>query len=945
MKTAGTKIFVAIFFIFISSFCSLRATITLRDASQKINETPITAPLRVFAPLLSGKGMIIGATAPGMKENSLIVINKQSYHGIVADKVMVNYKEESDNPLYDKQVALLTAQPLGSHPIVVTATEPKNLYMVQHYQSAKTHNILSLENIKDSANKDSNGILALTAAPALFIFAAVLGNESTQFGDAGSGVSVVWIKETENENKVRVSELVQLDTLKEDPKPQTEQEKKENSEKKEEPAPIENKTPRAVSLDRTSSALKINHDLAHIENAIDMVWEPKLDALYVALQLRNANASDAGACAIAVIRRVGTEKFMAVPLAPSSVFTSGQQNEIIGSLAPNAYTSIHKICVMHNSAELPYLIILGGNGTPAETRRTVHALPLYAKFSDRGTSHFGQLAKKDSSALTFYPTQGNPSHYLRYFEAPAQTPADILTSHDPAALIGGGPLKEGNIDTIIVHRDLACATVSSADVGYEPGIFFSRALLDESGIITNWTQWQRMDGITDSVFGATLNEADDSIMFFADNTIEQKLEIKQTAWVNDSEQRPSALEKIINEQFPLGITNMTDFPADLNAGHGPIFAILGKDKLALIKTGHIKNGVVIAAANQNFETMPTQYLNGCIDDVASPEASIIIFAGEALKQIAPLTSIEFVRNATQEWIMVGGAKGLALLCDKNGNGFLLKEKSDNLFASLRVGMQFKKISPHRFVRKIISDRDRAYILTDRTLERIDLSDEIFASDEIAPTTLVSTKSLIERGAFFDMIISEKLALIGTSDGLFRIGNNRDIATVQSADDAEWRRIFLPETLGAITQLEAHSTSGKMQDVSRSTGGMLYALDSCHGKNKSRIHRIAIKSTEGDTPVDNKTVISAVDAYTGRNNMSHVTLSTFRKKIVTDGALLLSFPNSEKHKPCIISGGKMRGHVNDIIDLPCAEGEIEALVRESASGRWFVGGSFGLLIHE
>ncbi len=944
MKKTGTKFFVTALLIIMSSYHSIHGTIALNDISQKINETAITSPLNLFAPLLSGKEMIIGATVAGMKENSLIVVDgaTKSYHGIVADKVMVNYKENSDNPLYDKQITLLAAQPLGSHPIVVTATEPKNLYLVQHYASAQNHNVLSLQNIKDSANKESNGIVAITAAPSIFAFAAVLGNESTQFGDEGSGIAAIWIREFERENKSRATELVQLDVLKEDVKAETKEEK-ETSEPATQTEQI--KTPRAVSLDRSSSALKINHDLKHIENAIDMFWDSKLDRLYVGLQVQNGNNANAGACAIGVIRRIGSEKHIAEPAAPHTVLTPAQQNEIIGSICSGARSSIHKIRTMHNSAELPYLVILGGNGKPETTKRSVHALPLYTNPAEKVNSTFGQLAKKDSRVVTLYPNmRKNPSFYYRYFDAPATTAEDVFTCDDQAACVGGGQLREGDIDNIIIHRDLVCATVSSADEGCLPGIFYSRALLDEFGAITGWTRWQRMSGITDPVFGAVLNEVDNSFMFFPANTTDQKLHIKQTSWEKENE-HVSSLESTINQYFPQGITNMVDFPADFNENRDPFFAILGNNTMALIKTGLINKGTVVPTSDQSLEKTATHYMNSSIDMPTDPEATVVIFTGGALQEIAPLTSIELVKTETQAWLLVGGVKGLALLCDENGNGFSEKEKNSCLFSSFRANMSFKKISSHRFVRKIINDRNSIYLLTDKTLERCELNTQDFASQKINGAILASTSGLLERGAFFDVLVSEKLALLATSGGLFRIGNNKDVASIATENEAEWQPIFLPESMGAITQLEVHSTTGKIQDASRSTGGMLYILDSCPGKNKSRIHRLAIKNTQGDAQVDDRTVTSATDIFTGKDNMAHATLSTCRKKIVTDGALLLSFPTNDKKKPGIISGGKLRGHVNDVIALPTATGEIEALVRESATGRWFVGGSFGLLIHE
>ena len=937
MKKIGVH-WLAVFFIV--SYCSINKSITLLDASHKLDELTDSTPLKTTASLLSGKKMIIGMCAEGMQENSLILVNENNYHGIVAKTLMVNYEADKSNPLYDQKISLLAVPPLGSNPIVVLEKEPKNLYVMQNYQNKTTNNIIPFEKVKDSAGEETGGILAITAAPSQWIFASVLGNNSTQFGDVGSGVAILLLSEFDSENKSRRSKLMQLDALKEDPVPKenSDEKTKSNETTKEEDRP--ERIARAAEITRSLPALKINNDLSHIGNIIDMVWDYSLQVLYVALQVKGSDDVNSGARAILVGKRIGTEKFIFQPLAPDTIFTQGKQNEIIGAIAPNAAISIHKVRPMRNSAELPYLIVLGGNGLPEDTKRSIYALPIYTGTEE---DKLGHLAKIDSAVINGIYSVQLPIFTKRFFDKVATNPEDIFTTDDKVALVGGASLKEGDIDDIIVCKDLVIATVKSASDGSKPGIFCSRALLNEVGIIIGWTPWQRMAGITDAVLGATFDQTDGSIIFAYNNNVDGKLTIKKTTWSNNEQE--SSLEKKINEIFKnSGITNMYDFPAAIKIGRGSLFGIVGSNKIALLKTGLVQNDTLIPITDEIFNKNPKIYKNNSIAVKPEIDDALIVFDNSVLSQIAPLTAIDFVNNGKQEWMMVGGGKGLIILTHDDGHGCLLDHETSDPFSKFEQGMVFKKINGYRFVHKITNDRNYAYVLTENSLERIDLCNSNFATGKIVSSTLATTNKLAKNGAFFDVIVSEKLILLATSNGLFRLGNNKDSILIKSEEDADWRSINLPEAMNAITQLEAHSITGKPEDISRESGGMVYVLGSCRGKNKSRIHRIAIKSTQGENQIDDTTVLVAKEHFIGKDNASHATLNTFRKKIITDGALLLSFPTSNTKKFGLISGGKSRGKVNDIIPIP-STGEIKALVRESASGRWLIGGTFGLLIHE
>ncbi len=970
MKTASNIVYRFLSFFLFINCCVTQGTTRFHNAL--FNEPCDLSTITLFTPAAAGKNIILGANANGMQESSLILLDSanQLYRGIAEKKVMVNSQQDSDNPLYDTQIALLTTQPLGSDPIVVTADAPTRLCFARNAHSAANYNVLTLENIKDSLGEECSKIVGIAAMPANLIFAAVQGKDAIDFGDKGSGIAIIQIKETKQENKSVIFELKQIDTLKSNESidqvaesdKNSEQSNNKTEEKKSSVAHDSNGTwkvkktvdeeqpvadteiaAHAIPLDFSSDAVKINHDLAYIDNTIDMVWDTQLNVLYAALHVKSANHDDAGAQALVVIKWNSGE-WKIEPFAPATTL-SVDKNTIFGALGADKEITLHKLCTMRNSAELPYLLVLGGTGTPEQTKHTVYALPVFAKKEkeDDQEAAYGHMAKKKSSIKVANPFVKHPTAHYTFFDQNATTQEDAFLADDAAAVVGGGALKEGPISSIIAHHDLVYAMVSSADEGCLPGVFVSRALMDATGTITAWTAWQRVAGITDAVLGATVQEKDGSIIFYCKDNDTQTIAVKQTSWLKD-EHIQSQLEKTIKNHFTQGIGSMVNFHADRATEKAPHLAILGNNKIAIVKTGYINNGAIIPVEDNSF-TNAVECANGSIDKELT-DTSILVISGGALQDIAPLTSVALVQNETEEWLLVGGTKGVAVLTDDLGNGFIRTgDASNSIISSIKKPMSFKKVSSCRFVCKIMGDRSHAYVLTKNGLERINLTSAPFKNG-LQSTVLASSKDLLKgQGCFFDMIISEKLAILATSAGMVRIANGKDIASVQSELDAQWQYIPLREQMGATLHFDIQSSSGRAQDVSRGQGGMFYVLDSAYGKNRARVHRVVVESTQGEAQVTDATVTPALDIFPGKNNSSHVTLSSSRKKIATDGALLLSFPSPDKNKLGIVSGGTMRGHVNNLITLPVETGEIETLVRESASGRWFVGGSFGLLIHE
>ena len=203
---------------------------------------------------------------------------------------------------------------------------------------------------------------------------------------------------------------------------------------------------------------------------------------------------------------------------------------------------------------------------------------------------------------------------------------------------------------------------------------------------------------------------------------------------------------------------------------------MGLSKVTLIESGQRRGKIIIPRAGNNFDTT-VQFENGTITQNIV-DMAVVTISGGVLDTIGSVTTAEIARNGEdgdQGWLFVGGINGLAVLSDNIGNGWdpTNMELGPGLMG-LTAGMSFKIVGNYSFVRKIINNGDFLYVLTDTQLDRIDLTQGHVGLDKIDPVTIASGAGLLSlnQSALTDCIISGSFALLGTSIGLFRVGDNK-----------------------------------------------------------------------------------------------------------------------------------------------------------------------------
>lgn len=381
----------------------------------------------------SGGTFYIGALNAGDSNDFSIARNIEgqlTFEPFAPATATINGVADQANPLFNASITQLSTfrTLLGTNrsvllPMAVTAALPSSLFLLRDVPTTTNAFMLAIANVKDVQSQTTTGIIGLQSFLQEAIFAAVLPSTSSTFGDPNSGIAVAKI-ENVTVDETTQAVLVQINADPNTALPETD--------------------PAASPLDRTSMSLKINSDLVSIDNALDMHYSERLQRLYVALSVQGgANASD-GARAIAV-GQLDNNKLTFFQIAPDAVFTDS--DEIVGGVGANTQVSIHKVRTMHTSTRLDYLIVVGGNGSPASTQRSVYALPLVNTLATGNVDNTiqGTLANVNDAPINIYTpqaqnscNQSSPLLRERVFVTAATEPGQIYLSNSPEAFVGGG---------------------------------------------------------------------------------------------------------------------------------------------------------------------------------------------------------------------------------------------------------------------------------------------------------------------------------------------------------------------------------------------------------------------------------------------------------------------------------------------------------------------------
>jgi len=923
------------FILFVSTWTAFFQGAIVIHGDSTVQGESFVQPLSVFAHDRIEDFFYVGTGVPGAQSYALAYLPRgaEEFVALAPENAHINGFADK-NPLYDMQILHLVLLGENYRPVVVPDGQFKNrAFFVDSFTNAEKVEMLATEPLVTPAGEETKSIVGLAANNndrGGFVFAAITNKDDDSFGSLDSGIALLaahFVDVGEGDQKSSRFVFNQLS--------------------------------RATDFNNTIDQLKIGGNVIFTSPAVDMHWDNYLSRLYIAVQLKSGNAGSDGIKALVVGRMVNNQ-LVFESIAPDAVFSG--TNKIVGAIGSQVEVSLHKVRTMLTSTSLNYVIVLGGNGDAASTKRSVFALPLVSDTSNQ--SAHGTLAKKDSVPQDVYGQEYPYRFISRGFKTAATVPADAVTSDDGAAKVGGGPLQEGDIQDIFVMDDAVFVSVLQADAGFRPGVFYSRAIFDSLGRVISWTAWQRASGaVNDPIFGASLEHASANFLYLTGsdpsdpNSIKT---VKRTDWGGGDDQGLAFLNKSLAAVFPRergGITGLFDMQLSTTAlDNISLLIATGCQTVALAQTS-TSNGGIEPIVGDIFETNKIEFLNGTIDQDLpdSIDPRLVIISGGDLSKIGFIRAAQIAAADQKAWLFVGGDCGLAVLRrETDGIGWNASPGLGSGFDGLKAGTSFKIIGDYRNVRKLLYDDDYLYVLTDRKLDRIDLANSDFSTGDLSVVTVADPQvipGLDSTTPLFDVIVSEKFALLATGAGLFRIQNGKDVAMVESGGD--WQQVVVADWCGPITQLVAISTTVKPQDVARYQGGNVYALAAYVGKNRAQVNRFAIAPVEGSV-VDNNTVKPFPDIFV-KNTISYfVSFGLFRDWIATDGAIFFHEINRFLCDNPIVqvlwaharSGVRFLADKNPalpiILENTCY---LWPLLRNSATGSWLLAGNNELYINE
>lgn len=848
--------------------------------------------------------VVVSADVDGAKDFSLSFINSKSnsFKPMCLEEVILN-RVKTTNPLFNKKVQFisLVEKDQGKSLFVVPNDATPNVYLIGDITNPNS--MLSNEGIPDANGSISSGIVALNSVSTSQAYVAVKPAEGI-FGDPYSGINVV----------KTISQKVKINDT-------------------EETWVVLARGDKAIIFDKTAPSLIIQNPLTTLQEPVSLWWDSKHEFLYAGVG--NAIAGDhigdgVKSVALGINNLIKIGSFILRSIFDGHMNFEGLGNNSIIVAGPSGQLSVHHLATMVTSTSKYSLIVVGGNGAPDNTRNTVYAIPLVPFGNYRGL-----VANK-------YNTQE------RAFNV-----EQCVTNTDPQARIGNGPLLAGPIASLSIRGDSVFVTVAQ---GGNAGVYFSRALFNAKGDIVGWTQWARATSITQPTYASSLDlSTSTTFMLTSDTTTNNTIPntIVRTAWGDGSELSFAPVISLVNGLFPedkggvQGIYNFSSTTPGLDAI--TLLTVLGKNRIALIQTGEGTDVIQPTSADTFKEVVNN---NGTIT-MTSNDQTIMIVEGGILNDIGPLTSIALAhsKEIQDTWIFIAGSHGVAVLQKPDGSG--CGDAIGAHLSGITEGMAYKLFGNYQFVRKLIADGEYLYILTDTYLDRITLSSDIQQS-VVTTIAQIPTPGLISKPSVFtDCAISNSVGLLATSTQLLHTAVNSRITDAIP----RWQAIAIPESEIPIMALYPITVTGNQSDFARGVGSNIHILSGNNYRNLSIINRFAIKGLQEGAVVEQDTVQPfLVDQFIKGKPSYFIDYGETENIYGTDGALTFAVHNKQGNTRTTVkiplatslpmNGVRFTGvRSQPLHDVVPNNANIAALVQNSATGSWLIGGTMGMRVNE
>lgn len=936
-----------------------------------------------------GQNVFIGAQAPGAQEYALAyyLSSGTSFMPLAQMSAQLNGQKDVPNPLFNRGIPFLGL--LDQDRPVVVPDDLISAYVVQQtitlpplpdsQEMQVIPEVYGVSEIKDAQGATTGGVVGLGAHGAV-VLTAVKGAGETTFGTGNSGIALLEIFSSGAQNAGSYT-FAQLDGQ----------------------GGLGQQ--RAQVLNLSSSQLAIGSPLGSLGTIVDIHFDPDLIRWYIAVDGVSGATAGSGIKSLFIaylsqvtyqlpltqqnqtlaqaafesaeqenidlevtsdqestkeiecpVEPVETQTIVApllvlAPIAPDAIFTDDQ---IVGILGTDQRLNISRVRSMVTSTSLNYVIIVRDVPGP----QSIFALPVVnnrtnVKGAISNQLEQGTLAARDQTPTIIYSQGEIPFFFRREFLTPATQAGQAYIPTDTQVQVGGGPLLAGSISDIFVVNDVVYASVAQAAPGQQPGLFYSRALFDSTGAIVAWTTWQRIGGTVLPLYFASAQIGQDQFYLTTGSSAASVNTVLQTQWGPGSSTGRANLIEVINSQLPFdqgGIAGFYDFPVTTPGLSGISLTVsTGINAVVLALTGETINGSFVPVQG-DFYTDSLIFENGIITQtlpLPGTDPHVVTIKGGVLGTLGIITAAEVARTQDRGFLFVGGINGVAVLLRPDGSDRTWDISAGELgngFTGLVTGTQFVSVGNYTFVRSLIADDNYLYVLTDQQLDRIDLTASNFQAGALVVTTLARAQELVQCSttpSLLSALVSEKLALVSTSGGVFHIGYGKDVRTVTDSVDASWQPLILPAVAYPTIQFIPVSITGRAQDVSRGTIGNLYFLNTYRGGFGSTLSRAVINNTVV-APVSPTTIEQRLDepiqniyAYFGQ-------FPAARDLFGFDSAAYLNTRNKTVVAPVRLFNG-FRSPTFVLDNLRSTQAVSVGTI--ASAGLGYIAGQFGLMVNE
>lgn len=838
----------------------------------------------------------IAFTMPGSPEVSPL---------LTGTTAVVNNVADQPHPVRGKGIAAMGL--LGINPIVVTTDNPSEVALVNI--GTNPHRVLTVP-LVDTQGKPAAALALATLQNPSKIPDVIIVNPNMTigvavrplaglFGDPGSGISML------------MTALVRSD----------DDEKNKKSADDMRPENLVMGVFGVLPLDCTSLALMIGNPLTKLGKQVTLhaaEWLGKKNSdlengkegvdsfgkFFVGVEATSGATVGDGACAVAVAQtiRAPGKPVLAVLngiVAPDAIGA----DTIIAARTPSGTPVVvgaYQLRTLKTTTGLDYLVVNGGVGDPASTKRCVYALPLV---KDSGT-----LAHVHADPVTtYYEMNAAAWPVQRSFVQPPASPADLYTSTSIPARVGGGQVPGVPTD-MTVSGDAVFVTLAEPEYA---GIWHSQAIFDARGVITAWTAWKRTVRTNAGIRAARYDaHAGTWLVQHADS-------LNMTAWKKSS-LIDDTVQKLAQQQGPL--THVHD-----------VSSVAGGSELLLLGG---RNYCALACGAQSAATQ--------------------VWHDETLARVGTIHASTVVTDGTYTWLVVGGTQGCAVLAHADGTGLLSSNIGANSFATLKWRLLTASGVSLTAIKKLAASCGYLYVLTSQALVRITPSAANFGHETVPVVTVATVAALggTKNSAFTDFFVEGPLAILATSVGCFKNGDYTDMRQVTLPEQARWTPIKLPYSPGPISNIMAVGpVAGEQGSVAN-----LYVVSAALSSSQARVYRLAVACQEA---VTQNSVVLLPDELTKNNRAFFLSAGDYRTKLVTDGAFLCSWCNRYGTKPAFAefwdpdwhlwpfsltrSINIIRGAYRGITD-PSTQ-HIYDMIYSSALGTWLVITDAGIIAHE